>query len=87
MYKRQNKQGIAQSLAAEGRMQAGDFPPVVLELHSLRELNLDHTGCRNIDERLGKLTNLKALQVSDSCPNVPGHPGIRLLALQTSPHV
>lgn len=44
-------------------LQPGDFPPVILEMCSLRELNLDHTGCRNIDRRLGALNNLKALQV------------------------
>ena len=50
--------------APKGALQAGDIPPVVFEIRSLRELNLDHTGCRNIDQRLGTLSHLKALQVS-----------------------
>lgn len=41
----------------------GDLPPVLFELLALRELNLDYTGCRNIDIRFGRLSKLRALQV------------------------
>jgi Leucine-rich repeat (LRR) protein len=47
----------------ESEVQAGDLPAVIFEMCSLKQLNLDHTGCCVIDERFGALTSLEALQV------------------------
>jgi Leucine-rich repeat (LRR) protein len=53
----------------QGGRRVGDFPPAIFQLLALRELNLDHTGCCNIDERFGRLEHLKAIQVPSSLPS------------------
>lgn len=46
-----------------GKLSGGLLPPPVLKMISLKELNLDYTGCREMDLQLGQLTSLKALKV------------------------
>lgn len=50
------------SFNALGGAAGGEFPDVVFGLPSLRELNLDYTGCWAVDARFGRLTNIEALQ-------------------------
>jgi Leucine-rich repeat (LRR) protein len=46
-----------------GRESAGLFPDAIFGLKSLKELNMDFTGCFVIDQKFGKLNSLEALQV------------------------
>ena len=57
------KQTTDQQKPALRQQDVGDLPPVLFALPSLRELNLDSTGCGNVDSRFEKLSGLRALQV------------------------
>lgn len=46
-----------------GKLSGGMLPRAALELINLKELNLDYTGCCEMDLMLGQLTSLKALKV------------------------
>lgn len=46
-----------------GKLSSGMLPRAALELVNLKELNLDYTGCCEMDLMLGQLMSLKALKV------------------------
>eukprot|EP00892_Ulva_mutabilis_P011211 jgi/Ulvmu1/8462/UM043_0042.1 len=46
-----------------GKLSGGQMPSPVLQMTALKELNLDFTGCREMDLQLGQLASLQALKL------------------------